>query len=160
MKSNQHGHVSLANASKLSKSHSNYLSAINFSRFDVVVEAINKWLFAIISARDLPTHYRQVTDRLLTDGRLLADSWPTVGRKLVDRRPTVGRQSADRRPTISFGNCSSLLPLCCHLTWWMWQVGDIIMSVSFDLQNYFSFLISDYPKKVIVTVSLWVQVSG
>ena len=42
MKSNQCGHVSLANASKLGNSHTNYLSAINFSRFDIVVEAINK----------------------------------------------------------------------------------------------------------------------
>ena len=42
MKSNQYGHVSLANASKLGNNHTNYLSAINFSRFDVVVEAIDK----------------------------------------------------------------------------------------------------------------------
>ena len=42
MKSNQYGHVSLANARKLSNSHTNYLSAINFSCFNVVVEAINK----------------------------------------------------------------------------------------------------------------------
>ena len=31
-----------ANASKLGNRHTNYLSAINFSRFDVVVEAIDK----------------------------------------------------------------------------------------------------------------------
>ena len=63
LKLNQYGHVSPANASKVPNSHTNYLSVINFSHFKVVVEAINEYLFAIISAHDLPTHCQQVTDR-------------------------------------------------------------------------------------------------
>ena len=42
MKLNQYGHVSPANASKVGNIHTNYLFAINFSRSNIVVEAINK----------------------------------------------------------------------------------------------------------------------
>ena len=42
MNLNQYGHVSPANASKVGNIHTNYLFAINFSRSDTVVEAINK----------------------------------------------------------------------------------------------------------------------
>ena len=57
-----------------------------------------------MSSQFQPTVYRQLTDRLPTDGQQLADrSLPLWKNLSADRRLTVGRLSADSWPTVGGG---------------------------------------------------------
>ena len=67
-------------------------------------------MFRIISVYNPPTGYRQVANRSRTVGHAALGQHFGLKRN-EDRRPTIGRQSANSRPTISFGNCSSLVPI-------------------------------------------------
>lgn len=95
IKLNQYEHVSSVNASKLGSSHTNYLSAIDFSCFDVVVEAINNCLRSFQH-----TTYWHITNRSLTGYQQTANCWLMVGRHFSLQHwkncwPTVGGQTAD-----------------------------------------------------------------